>query len=61
MRLVSAANALLDRAYCRPAVKEETEIVELPPVVIQLTQPKISQRWQPFQASFVGYTRCRTV
>ena len=38
MRLVSAANALLDRAYCRPAVKEENEIVDLPPVVIQLTK-----------------------
>ena len=34
---VSAANALLDRAYGKPAVKEETEIVDLPPVVIQLT------------------------
>lgn len=29
---------LLDRAYGKPAVKEETEIVNLPPVVIQLTQ-----------------------
>ena len=35
---VSAANALLDRAYGKPAVKEEKEIVDLPPVVIQLTQ-----------------------
>ena len=35
---VSAANALLDRAYGKPAVKEETEIADLPPVVIQLTQ-----------------------
>ena len=34
---VSAANALLDRAYGKPAVKEETETMELPPVVIQLT------------------------
>ena len=34
---VSAANALLDRAYGKPAVKEEKEIVDLPPVVIQLT------------------------
>jgi len=33
-----AANALLDRAYGRPAVKEEQEIVDLPPVVIELTQ-----------------------
>ena len=34
---VSAANALLDRAYGKPAVKEEKEIVDLPPVVIELT------------------------
>ena len=33
------ANALLDRAYGKPAVKEENEIVDLPPVVIQLTGP----------------------
>ena len=33
---VSAANALLDRAYGKPAVKGE-EMVDLPPVVIQLT------------------------
>jgi len=32
------ANTLLDRAYGKPAVKEENEIVDLPPVVIQLTQ-----------------------
>ena len=36
---VSAANALLDRAYGKPAVKEEKEVVDLPPVVIQLTGP----------------------
>ena len=36
---VSAANALLDRAYGKPAVKQEQEIVDLPPVVIQLTGP----------------------
>ena len=36
---VSAANALLDRAYGKPAVREEREIVDLPPVVIQLTRP----------------------
>ena len=35
---VSAANALLDRAYGKPAVKEEIKTVDLPPVVIQLTQ-----------------------
>ena len=33
---VWAANALLDRAYGKPAVKQEQEIVDLPPVVIQL-------------------------
>ena len=36
---VSAANALLDRAYGKPAVKEKTELADLPPVVIQLTGP----------------------
>ena len=35
---VSAANALLDRACGKPAVKQEQEIVDLPPVVIQLTK-----------------------
>ena len=39
---VSAANALLDRAYGKPAVKEEREIVDLPPVVIELTSPERS-------------------
>ena len=34
---VSAANALLDRAYGKPTVEEGREIVDLPPVVIQLT------------------------
>ena len=34
---VSAANALLDRSYGKPAVKEQQEITDLPPVVIQLT------------------------
>jgi hypothetical protein len=33
---VSAANALLDRAYGKPAVKEEKEVVDLPPVVIEV-------------------------
>ena len=36
---VSAANALLDRAYGKPAAKEEKEIVDLPPVVIQIHKP----------------------
>ena len=40
---VSAANALLDRAYGKPAVKQEQEIVDLPPVVIQLTSLRSSQ------------------
>ena len=35
----SAANALLDRAYGKLAVREEKEIVDLPPVVIHLTGP----------------------
>ena len=33
---VHGANALLDRAYGKPAVEEETEIVDLPPVVIEV-------------------------
>ena len=33
---VSAANALLDRGYGKPAVKEGKEIVDLPPVVIEV-------------------------
>jgi hypothetical protein len=36
---VSAANAILDRGYGKPAVKEEQSIVDLPPVVIQVVQP----------------------
>jgi hypothetical protein len=33
------ANALLDRAYGKPAVKKEKKLLDLPPVVIQLTGP----------------------
>ena len=36
---VSAANALLDRGYGKPAVKEEIEAIYLPPVVIQIKAP----------------------
>ena len=36
---VSAANALLDRGYGRPAVKEDIEHVDLPPLVIQIAAP----------------------
>ena len=36
---VSAANALLDRGYGKPAIKEEIEHVDLPPVVIQIKAP----------------------
>ena len=32
---VSAANALLDRAYGKPAIDEGREIVDLPPLVVQ--------------------------
>jgi hypothetical protein len=38
---VSAANALLDRAYGKPAIKEEREIGDLPPMVIELTSPRL--------------------
>ena len=33
----------LDRAYGKPAVKEERDSVDLPPVVIQLTGPRDSR------------------
>jgi len=36
---VSAANALLDRGYGKPAVKEEIEAIDLPPVVIEIRAP----------------------
>lgn len=36
---VSAANAILDRGYGRPAVREEQSVADLPPVVIQVVQP----------------------
>ena len=32
---VSAANALLDRAYGKPAVDEGKEIMDLPPLIMQ--------------------------
>lgn len=37
---VAAANALLDRAYGKPTVSEERSIVDLPPMVIELTSPQ---------------------
>ena len=36
---MSAANALLDRGYGKPAVKEKIEHVDLPPEVIQIKAP----------------------
>ena len=36
---VSAANALLDRAYGKPAVDEGKEIMDLPPLIIQRAEP----------------------
>ena len=36
---VSAANALLDRSYGKPPVKEERRMVDFPPMVIELTSP----------------------
>jgi len=36
---VKSVDSLLDQGYGKPAVKEEKEIVDLPPVVIQLTGP----------------------
>ena len=38
---VSAANALLDRAYGKPTASEEKSIVDLPPMVIELTSPTL--------------------
>jgi hypothetical protein len=37
---VSAANALLDRAYGKPSSNEERSIPNLPPMHIELTSPK---------------------
>jgi hypothetical protein len=31
-------DSIISRAYGKPAVKEETELVDLPPLVIQLTK-----------------------
>jgi hypothetical protein len=36
---VSAANALLDRAYGKATASEERSLVDLPPMVIELTSP----------------------
>ncbi|MEK9985838.1 MAG: hypothetical protein VW879_13955 [Opitutae bacterium] len=36
---VSAANALLDRAYGKPAVIQENEVIDLPPLIIQRAEP----------------------
>ena len=36
---VSAANALLDRAYGKPSNNEERSIPNLPPMIIELTSP----------------------
>ena len=36
---VSAANAILDRGYGKPSIREEQTVVDLPPVVIQVVQP----------------------
>jgi hypothetical protein len=36
---VSAANALLDRAYGKPAIDQGKEIVDLPPLIIQRAEP----------------------
>jgi len=36
---VSAANALLDRAYGKPAIDQGKERVDLPPLVIQRAEP----------------------
>lgn len=36
---VSAANALLDRAYGKPTASKESSVTKLPPMVIELTSP----------------------
>jgi len=36
---VSAANALFDRAYGKPAIDQGKEIVDLPPLVVQRAEP----------------------
>ena len=37
---VSAASALLDRAYGRPNITEARSFTDLPPMVIELTSPE---------------------
>ena len=37
---VSAATALLDRAYGKPTANLERSVVDLPPMIIELTSPK---------------------
>ena len=44
---VSAANAILDRAYGKPTAKEEKEIVDLPPVIIELVGVESSKCDKP--------------
>lgn len=36
---VSAATAILDRGYGKPAVRGEESVTDLPPVVIQVVKP----------------------
>ena len=36
---VSAATAILDRGYGKPAVRTEEPVTDLPPVVIQVVKP----------------------
>jgi len=46
-----AANALLDRGYGKPAVKEEVEHVDLPSVVIQIEAPGHDGDYSPSAVS----------
>jgi len=48
---VSAANALLDRAYGKPAIDEGKEIVDLPPLVVQ----RAESSWRDFTAAWKDF------
>ena len=55
---VSAANALLDRGYGKPAVKEEIETIDLAPVAIQTGAPdEDAIGWPDREARWVGPER----
>ena len=44
---ISAANAILDRAYGKPTAKEKKQIVDLPPAIIELAGVESSKCDKP--------------